>query len=122
MVAPYALITVIADPTDPIIASAAVDATNSLIAHLMESTKTTAASYCGPSWVNGSPYNISESLDLLYGGSQDSDVGRLSRLRNLMWRHISYTAEPFHLPGFYTEVDTPFDPQSESHCRHHVLL
>jgi hypothetical protein len=111
---PYALISQpIGNTQDRDEPSIVVDATNALIASIIERTHIPASCFSGPTWVNGAPQSVDAAKALLDPDNKD-DMATLSQFRNVMIPHVA--TQNGEIVGFYTQIDTPFDPEGACRC------
>lgn len=112
---PYAITTIVSDPTNLIIGALAVNRTNELIAEIAAQTNIAPSLFSGPSWVNGSAIDILTAYDLLVTPSAVVAPCTPSRKRYVMVvRCVDWRQE-----GFAPRPTFPVqEPASEPHLHH----
>ena len=107
---PYPLIAQPAENATLADAAEVVEINNALIAELVTVLGIEPRLFSGPTWLNGRPLGLLSALGYM-GYPQpalpfeDTPLYYYSQLRNVRVSHFSGTK------AFYTEIDTPFDPQ-----------
>ena len=108
---PYALIAQPGDNATLLDAAEIVELNNALIAELVDVLGIHARLFSGPTWLNGKPQRLAVALGYLGYPKPvppyiDTPLFYYSQLRNGRVPHLNIESK-----AFYTEIDTPFDPQ-----------